>query len=590
MPRKSSKIKGVKPLRYAQSKSRVLNKKIKARKAQSFWLALIRDLIHGKYNRTSILKGFNFDTSTWFDKLTTRWFDIIHHKSFSTSFIKSLKKVMTSLAIFMLVVGMNFTGLWAVGTTVAYFNDIETASNNELTAGYLDFSLSEYTFESSIGLDETISKNTVLVNGGGMDFQYTLEAEEIADVDGFCGALNLQAKLNGVAQYDGNLMSLATPASTVLGTWQFNIELPVDETSFINGEECQFDVVFKGWQTNVASYDDGGFNDEERMTFTITAGKMVVLNEFLPNPDGFAYGFDFGNDSDDMPQGEWVELYNNSTGAIDLAGWYLRDATEGEGNKTNITALNTAPATTTIAGKSWLVVYMNKAIYNNTGDTVRLFDDSNTLVDSHTYDVSDFCEIEPSPGASNSEDAFEGDCPNVPPNKSYARIPDGIGDWVDPIPTPGGVNILENEAGEYIYSESSISFEEIMVEQEEVLINEETTTPGEENAIAEEEVITEGEEATVTEEETIVEEEATNDAEEITVEEETVVEEETIIEENVVDGSPADEEDVITGENIIIEEDIAVEEEPPQIEEATAGQAAPESELESTGNENNETI
>jgi len=32
----------------------------------------------------------------------------------------------------------------------------------------------------------------------------------------------------------------------------------------------------------------------------------VVLNEFLPNPDGI-----FGDDGDDAPFGEWIELYNN---------------------------------------------------------------------------------------------------------------------------------------------------------------------------------------------------------------------------------------------------------------------------------------
>jgi len=369
----------------------------------------------------------------------------------TTTRVIKKKKVRSFAARFIvlaLVIGMNWYGLWAIGSTAAYYNDTETSADNGFIADFLDFSLSEYSFESAIALDEMVSKNTVLVNSGGMDFQYTLEAEEVADEDDFCGALDLQAKRNGVEQYDGDVMSLDTSASTTLGTWQFTIELPVDETSFTNGEECQFDIVFKGWQTTVGAYGDGGFSDEERMNFTITAGKMVVLNEFLPNPQGVAYGFDFGSDSDDMPQGEWVELYNTSDQSINLDGWYVWDASDGAGNKVYITADNTSPATTTISGSSWLVVYMNKAIFNNTGDTVKLFDNSNTLVDSHAYNVSDFCEAEPTPGDENSTDASAGTCLDVPPNKSYARIPDGIGDWVDPIPTPGGVNKLELEQEE----------------------------------------------------------------------------------------------------------------------------------------------
>src|SRR3989344_1667046 len=394
---------------------------------------------------------------------------------FGFDFIKSLKKVIIPFNVLALIAGMNFTGLWAVGTTVAYLGDMEISSGNEFAAGHLDFNLSQHSFESLISLDETVSKSAVLMNVGDMDFQYTLRAEEVLNENDFCGALNLQAKLNGVEQYNGDLLSLATPALIVLGTWKFKIELPVDETDFANGEQCRFDVVFEGWQTNVASYDDGGFSDEERFNFTITAGKMVVLNEFLPRPDGIAYGFDFGSDSSNMPQGEWVELYNNSDQSVDLAGWYLRDSTDGDGNKTVITSLNTAPAGDTIAGNSWLAVYMNKAIYNNNGDTVRLFNSDSVLVDSHSYSVSDFCEIEPSPGDENSTDAAGGDCPDVPPNKSYARIPDGIGDWVDPIPTPGGMNVLEDAQDNSVSAgnTNNVSFEKINAEpavEEEVIV------------------------------------------------------------------------------------------------------------------------
>ncbi len=365
----------------------------------------------------------------------------IWKKSVKRLTFNSLKKI----AVIFLLVGLNWSGLAAVGQTVSYFNDTETSTDNMFTADSLDFALSVNEYENSIGLGETVSASSVLVNSGGMDFQYVLEAETISGNEDFCNALELEAKLNGVERYEGDLMSLGTVATTSLGTWKFDIELPVDEDSFTNGEECQFDVIFKGWQTNVESYGDGGFTDEERMSFSLIAAKMIVLNEFLPRPAGIAYGFNFGNDSSNMPQGEWVELYNNSAQNVNLSGWYIRDNTDGEGNKTDITALNTSPAGTIIEGKGWLVVYMNKAILNNTGDTVRLFDAANNLIDSHSYDDPDFCEIEPTPGDENSTDA-SGSCASVPPNKSYARIPDGIGDWVDPVPTPGRPNVLsENE-------------------------------------------------------------------------------------------------------------------------------------------------
>ncbi|MBI2121531.1 MAG: lamin tail domain-containing protein [Candidatus Sungbacteria bacterium] len=449
----------------------------------------------------------------------------------------------------LLIFSLNWTGLFAIGQTLAYYSDTEGSSNNIFTAASLDFALSSYEYEGSIGLDETVSKSSVLLNSGGMDFQYTLGAEEISDEDDFCDALNIQAKLNGVEKYEGDLMSLATSALTALGTWKFNIELPVDEDSFTNGAECRFDIVFKGWQTNVASYGAGGFTDEERMSFIITA-RMVVLNEFLPRPDGVAYGFDFGNDASDMPQGEWIEIYNNSTEPIDVAGWYTRDATDGEGNKVVITALNTAPATTIIGGKSWLVIYMNKPILNNTGDTVRLFNSDNVLMDSYEYEDNDFCEIEPSPGDENSTDA-SGECGGVPPNKSYARIPDGIGDWVDPIPTPGRMNKIDNSSTPAIILEEAAEDSEPLPDNVIILTGDlpetqsTTTEPVTETRIPDEEITTEpitDESIPTAGEETVIPPE---DTEEIVTTEDTLPTEETLLTEE-----PAAEEAVLpTDEN-----------------------------------------
>lgn len=176
----------------------------------------------------------------------------------------------------------------------------------------------------------------------------------------------------------------------------------------------------------------------------------VVLNEFLPNPDESANGLNFGKDSDNMPLGEWVELYNNGNVAIDIKDWYLADESGGAGNTQAVVGLtNTQPATTTIPAHGWLVIYFNKPVLNNTGDSIFLYTDGGVLVDSYTYDnPSDFCENEPTPKNTNASSTPSGSGSSSPctsnsvaPNKSYARIPDGTGPFVDPIPTPGEPNI-----------------------------------------------------------------------------------------------------------------------------------------------------
>ena len=331
----------------------------------------------------------------------------------------------------------------------AYYGDIELSGGNTFTAGSLDFSLTNSNINEYIGLTEKISWKSVLTNSGTLPFKYITSIEEIGGNHDFCDALNLEVERNGVEEHDGDLLSLNVSESAILGTWDFEIQMPLTASNISHGQTCRVDVVFEGWQDNFPSYPNG-FSDEERIQIDLKS-RMVVLNEFLPRPDGIAYGFDFGNDSSDMPQGEWVELYNNSDFAEDLTDWYIWDASGFAANKIGITASNTIPATTTIGAKDWLVVFMNKAVLNNTGDSVKLFDNNDNLIDSTSYSDADYCEIEPTPGDENST-TTTGDCGGVPPNKSYARIPDGIGDWVDPIPTPGGKNALFQEPGYSVFS------------------------------------------------------------------------------------------------------------------------------------------
>jgi hypothetical protein len=221
----------------------------------------------------------------------------------------------------------------------------------------------------------------------------------------------------------------------------------------------------------------------------------IVLNEFLPNPDDTANGLNFGDDSSDKPLGEWVEIYNKGNAPLNLTGWYLSDASGGLGNQQAIiTAANTNLGTTTIPAQGWLVVYFNKAVLNNTGDSLFLYTNTNVLVDSYTYDdPSDFCELELTPGSTNATSTTSGvpgtNCitNQVAPNKSYARIPDGTGAFVDPIPTPGAPNVLETEQSPR-GSTSLDAEEELVVEIGEPIVE---TTITEENPIVEEEPIVE---------------------------------------------------------------------------------------------------
>lgn len=143
--------------------------------------------------------------------------------------------------------------------------------------------------------------------------------------------------------------------------------------------------------------------------------------------------------------GEWVELYNKGNANKNLVNWMIGNAATTTTVK--ISSANTLTASTIIGavGSSyeWLVVLFNQARLNNNGDTIFLYDNLGHLLDFYSYISS--IDNDPDPDPNNTPgtgNTLDGDKAGLE-GKSFARIPDGIGDWIDPIPTPGAPNRLE---------------------------------------------------------------------------------------------------------------------------------------------------
>ncbi|OGZ44860.1 MAG: hypothetical protein A3J54_00340 [Candidatus Ryanbacteria bacterium RIFCSPHIGHO2_02_FULL_45_13b] len=168
----------------------------------------------------------------------------------------------------------------------------------------------------------------------------------------------------------------------------------------------------------------------------------IVINEFMPNP--------VGDDNAVKPEGEWVELFNPTSVLVNVDGWVLYDSSNS--NELVISATNTDTGDTILPSKGFLVVYRNGdgdfALNNSSGDSVRLFDGAigsgGALIDSHAYAIS------------------------VPENKSFARVPDGSSNWIDPDPTPGHPNMFFFEVLEGVAEAFIPGVEEIIVEEEPV--------------------------------------------------------------------------------------------------------------------------
>lgn len=92
----------------------------------------------------------------------------------------------------------------------------------------------------------------------------------------------------------------------------------------------------------------------------------VTINEILPKTE------------DDSKQ--WIELYNTGNESVSLDRWRLENTT----GETKSFLFN---ASSVIQGRSFLTFYQTQTgiILNKNGDTVRLIDEKNTVIDSQSY-------------------------------------------------------------------------------------------------------------------------------------------------------------------------------------------------------------
>lgn len=190
------------------------------------------------------------------------------------------------------------------------------------------------------------------------------------------------------------------------------------------GDLIIFEVWQEGWRQTLP--DVGGYypvtdvlvtTDQNfgNYLYEMQETNDIVLNELLYDP--------VGADSGTIPDGEYAELYNNTGTDIDAAGWTIENELN---NSVTITTsnsdndLDTADVGETIVpAGSYLVVYLGQNDFmTNDGDTISLIDASAILQDRHTYTGG------------------------KPEGNTEARIPDGTGNWVDPVATPGRSNVF----------------------------------------------------------------------------------------------------------------------------------------------------
>lgn len=141
----------------------------------------------------------------------------------------------------------------------------------------------------------------------------------------------------------------------------------------------------------------------------------LAINEYMPDPSG--------DDIAPMPEGEWIEIYNDLDQAVDMTGFVLYDAMDN--HSLPITSDNSEGGDTIVRPHAYKTVYRNGNVrfsLNNSGpERVRLADgfisSGGILLDESQY------------------------LDSIPEGQSLKRVPDHVGSFIVGAPSKGMANL-----------------------------------------------------------------------------------------------------------------------------------------------------
>ncbi|MHA1483657.1 MAG: hypothetical protein ACTSQA_09540, partial [Candidatus Heimdallarchaeaceae archaeon] len=98
---------------------------------------------------------------------------------------------------------------------------------------------------------------------GSLNFQHDIRVEQISGDTDLCQALTVDAYLNAVPVYSGNLLSFVhvpTVFSASTNEWKLYIGLPLNAPLSLQNKTCELKYVINGWQEDI-SLLESGFSD-----------------------------------------------------------------------------------------------------------------------------------------------------------------------------------------------------------------------------------------------------------------------------------------------------------------------------------------
>jgi len=282
-----------------------------------------------------------------------------------------------------------------------------------------------------------IPDNTILAQG-----EYLVLCVDTAlftscfpDVDTYIG--NLDFGLGG----GGDQVRLFNSAETLIDSVEYDDSDPWPTEPDGNGPTLELEdpyldnTLAENWHASLDHGTPGAINS------SIVPMDDIVINEINYNS------------ADDFDAGDWIELYNNDVEGVDISGWSFKDDDDEHSY--------TLPDNTILGQGEYLVLCADTSLFMSCfpevsnfvgnfdfglgggGDQVRLFDVTETIVDSVEYDDEDPWPTEPD-GSGPTLELLDPDFDNTLAENWHASTDHG---------TPGAINSCIVPADDIVINE-----------------------------------------------------------------------------------------------------------------------------------------